>query len=219
MCIWFRETMEIFLCLLLASSVAARIPTSLFSNVQLQRGRCPRIATVPDFDPELVIVCTCASFSIVCYTTVQLILFCLQYLGDWYTQYTTPAFFQPSGSKCIRASYSNRGNGTISVYNTGTRPNGVVDEICGYAYQRDAENHPGELKVRFPLVPVAGDYMVLDTDYGSFTSVYSCRSVLFFFKVEVGWVLTRDRLASNRTVKCIINSVDLSFDLTLTATM
>lgn len=100
----------------------------------------------------------------------------------------------------MRATYSDLGNGTIGVYNTGTRPNGVVDEICGYAYQTDPNVVPGELKVRFPLIPGGADYWVLDTDYGSFTTIYSCRSILFLFRVEIGWVLTRARQAPNKTV-------------------
>ena len=28
-----------------------------------------------------------------------------QYTGNWFTQFTTPAFFQPEGTSCQRAQY------------------------------------------------------------------------------------------------------------------
>ena len=47
------------------------IPSGFFDVLQsFSWGRCPRVATVPDFDPAM-------------------------YLGEWYSQRQTPSFFQP----------------------------------------------------------------------------------------------------------------------------
>ena len=59
-----------------------------------------------------------------------------------------PTTFQPADMTCVRALYGDRGDGTVSVYNTGTDGKGVLVEICGYAYQPDPETNPGKLAVR-----------------------------------------------------------------------
>ena len=124
-----------------------------------------------------------------------------------------PAFFQPSGTSCVKATYSAKGNkiaresktrlsfkkkipvfsddGTVGVRNTATKPDGeTFQEICGYADVPDPSK-PGELQVHFPFSP-AGDYWVIDTDYESFTSIYACQDVLGLFKIEFAWILVRD---------------------------
>ena len=101
--------------------------TSLVNNLinipKFALGRCPRVGTVPDFDTA-------------------------RYLGARYSQMQVPTTFQPADMRCVRALYGDRGDGTVSVYNTGTNGKGVLVEICGYAYQPDPENNPGKLAVR-----------------------------------------------------------------------
>ena len=63
-------------------------------------------------------------------------------------------------------------------------------EICGYAYQRDPVDRPARLAVVFDTSPTDGDYRVIDVDYERFAVVYSCTQLLFF-KLELGWILTR----------------------------
>merc|ERR1712131_415474 len=69
---------------------------------------CPDVTTKPDFDPSM-------------------------YLGDWYQMEGTVAFFAPEGSHCIRATYGDRGDGTVS---------------CTMLLQKKA-NHP----MRFVAMP------------------------------------------------------------------
>ena len=45
-----------------------------------------------------------------------------------------------------------------------------------------------------------GDYWILDTDFTSFSSVYSCSTVAGIARYELAFVLTRDRFPSNATV-------------------
>ena len=131
-----------------------------------------------------------------------------QYLGNWYQYEGIPAFFAPSGTSCIRATYGDRGDGTVSVRNVDVSPSGAYEQICGYAEIPDP-SHPGELKVclqflftfclliffspkkvHFPFAP-AGDYWLIGTDYENYASVYACQSLLVF-KIEFAWVLVRD---------------------------
>ena len=67
--------------------------------------------------------------------------------------------------------------------------------------QADPENAPGELIVYFYGSP--GDYWVLDTDFDSFSSVYSCTEGLVdgLVKYEYAFILTREKYPSNETVR------------------
>merc|ERR1711992_476514 len=76
---------------------------------------CPDVTTKPDFDPS-------------------------RYLGDWYQMEGTVAFFAPEGSHCIRATYGDRGDGTVSVHNVVTKEGKSPNEICGYATIPDIDN-------------------------------------------------------------------------------
>ena len=69
-----------------------------------------------------------------------------QYFGNWYQYEGIPAFFAPSGTSCIRATYGDKGDGTVSVRNVDVSPTGTYEQICGYADIPDP-SHPGELKV------------------------------------------------------------------------
>merc|ERR1711936_912034 len=111
------------------------------------------------------------------------------YLGNWYQYEGIPAFFAPSGTSCIRATYGDRGDGTVSVRNVDVSPSGSYEQICGYAEIPDP-SHPGDLLVYFPFAP-ASDYWIIGTDYENYASVYSCVSLLVF-KIEFAWVLVRD---------------------------
>ena len=37
-----------------------------------------------------------------------------------------------------------------------------------------------------------GDYEVFKTDYKTYTQIYSCTNIFFFWKIEQFWVMTRD---------------------------
>ena len=61
--------------------------------------------------------------------------------------------------------------------------------------QADPENAPGDLIVYFYGNP--GDYWILDTDYESFSSVYSCNDDT---RIEHASILTREIYPSDETV-------------------
>ena len=53
--------------------------------------------------------------------------------------------------------------------------------------------------VEFPIAPTDVGYLVLDTDYKTFTSVYACYEGILG-TTEYGWILTRDKKPSKETV-------------------
>merc|ERR1711973_783209 len=125
-----------------------------------------------------------------------------RYLGDWYQVSGLPAFFQPAGTSCIRATYGETGSpNNITVRNVAINPQNKFDEICGYAlhpsgFIPDPTLHNGFLIVTFPPPAQPGDYHLLDTDYDNFASVWSCAT---FTIPGVGqmieknaWILVRD---------------------------
>ena len=81
----------------------------------------------------------------------------------------------------------------ISVRNVGVLPDGSFDEICGYAIQPIPD--VGQLFVNFPMKP-PGEYLILDTDYINFASVYNCASFdipgVGMVTSEMAWILVRD---------------------------
>ena len=51
-----------------------------------------------------------------------------------------------------------------------------------------------------PGSPIYGEFDILDTDYDSYAVAYSCYQFLFF-KYELGWILTREAIASQFMVR------------------
>jgi len=115
------------------------------------------------------------------------------YLGDWYQVSGLPAFFQPLNTTCVRATYGALNDTAVTVRNVGFLPDGSFDEICGYATQPIPD--VGQLFVNFPMKP-PGEYLILDTDYINFASVYNCASFTIpgvgMVTSEMAWILVRD---------------------------
>jgi len=131
-------------------------------------GACPNVATKEAFDYK-------------------------QYAGVWYEIKRMPVIFE-AGMTCVQAEYGEISEGLVSVRNTAYLANGAVTDISGTATE-PFPDQPGYLEVKFPYRPPA-DYRVLDTDYTTFTSIYSCTNV-GPLKFEFGWVLSRTNTLSD----------------------
>ena len=63
------------------------------------------------------------------------------------------------------------------------------------------------INVQIPMLPFDVDMLILDTDYDSYMSVYSCLDFVFPFlppkKFELGWVFTREPKPSKDVVKLL----------------
>ena len=86
-------------------------------------GRCPKVSVKSDFELD-------------------------RYLGTWYEIARYPAPFESFDDRCTTAQYSLLDDGSVSVYNSGMRPDGSLYDAEGVARAPD-EDEPAKLKVRF----------------------------------------------------------------------
>jgi len=125
-----------------------------------------------------------------------------RYMGKWFEYEKFPNSFE-MGSKCVTANYTLNADGTVIVLN------GAIEELsygmglCPWYQSRVAlgegvvvdQREPAKLGVRFnPRAPI-GKYWVLETDYVTYSVVYSCSRYVEAIPVytELAWVLTRER--------------------------
>ena len=87
------------------------------------------------------------------------------------------------------------------------RNTGVREETIGSAAILNT-NEPAKLLVTFQFGPikVSSDYWVLETDYNTYSLVYSCRSVLGN-KSEFAWILSRRNTLSQDIVNNLRNKL------------
>merc|ERR1711997_1252938 len=160
------------------------ITTSSINAQEFSFGRCPPFPTVKNFDPQ-------------------------KYSGTWFEYANYFAFFQLFG-KCVTATYTlepDNGYGKyelkINIVNRAISTlNGAKQVAKGNAVLADPLNPyvPGELIVNFDSQPAftrasSANYNVIDTDYETFSIVYSCNNY-GFLKSEILWILTRPRFPS-----------------------
>ncbi|XP_013385924.1 apolipoprotein D [Lingula anatina] len=117
-----------------------------------------------------------------------------QYVGVWYEYQRYFAVFE-FGLKCGRAEYTLKDDGHILVNNTGTKKwSGKSTEAIGDAFAPDPDE-PAKIIVNFGGAPSTGkpNYWVLDTDYNTFSVVYSCADFGGFLHADILWLLSRDK--------------------------
>jgi len=114
------------------------------------------------------------------------------YTGTWH-EYSRLFLVPEAYGKCVRATYSDNGDGTVGVFNEQISSlTGQYIFIHGKATPVDPQY--AEFIVNFEQVPVESsrpNYRVLATDYENFSIVYDCLDILGLFKAESLWFLTR----------------------------
>ncbi|OWR44741.1 chlorophyllide A binding protein precursor, partial [Danaus plexippus plexippus] len=127
------------------------------------------------------------------------------YLGKWYEIASYPQAFQDG--ECARAQYS-AGNNVVNVLNTQVI-NRTLDVQTATAVVASNDNS-GLLNVTFVLSN--GDinvvnYYVLETDYTSYSLVYSCRNTDDGNRQVSSWKLSRDKVLPNNSIPIIDNII------------
>ena len=114
-----------------------------------------------------------------------------QYLGTWYEQARAPNSFQ-SGDCDTQTLSLPEGDTYVQVHNVEV-VDGKLDDIKGRAYC-DSDNAP-HCHVSFGGPIFYGDYRVVDTDYKTYTKVWSC-SNFYLFHFDYFWFMTREESIS-----------------------
>ncbi|CAG5005077.1 unnamed protein product [Parnassius apollo] len=149
------------------------------------RSRCDMtIPAMPAFDPE-------------------------RYMGLWHDIESYPSIFQQG--TCNNAFYTLT-DGPVLVYNTQVI-NQSLDTINGVAVPVSTDGS-AKLEVTFPIagtdLNVTTDYWVLDTDYVSYSFVYTCININEEDSQVYGWKLSRTKqmpAAGNTAINAIMNTI------------
>ncbi|XP_004531464.1 apolipoprotein D [Ceratitis capitata] len=129
------------------------------------------------------------------------------YMGTWYEYAKYPHIFEIA-KRCMFARYTNKGNNTIGVINTSINTlTGHTTNTTGVARMLA----PSQINVLFSKYPNPVDtpnYIVLGTDYKSYSVVYSCNNLTSFAHTKLLWILTRERKPSAETVSAAKKIMD-----------
>ncbi|XP_037613077.1 gamma-glutamyl hydrolase-like isoform X2 [Sebastes umbrosus] len=126
-----------------------------------------------------------------------------KYMGTWYEIEKLPALF--GSGKCIQATYSLRTDGTVKVRNAEVLSNGTINSIQGVARVENS-SQPAILDVLFVEDIPGGPYWVLNTDYQSYSLVYSCSDYGTFY-VDFTWILARTRVLTEDVIGRLHNEL------------
>ena len=127
-----------------------------------------------------------------------------EYLGTWFEQqHIAGMVFQNDDDTCLQAQYYDlTEDGHFTVKNTGQPADfGQRGGIIGEGFCPDAT---GQCYVKFggAEFPDSPNYIVVDTDYHSYSIVYSCG----FFHSKV-WLMTRQAVPSTELYESMIKTV------------
>uniref|UniRef100_A0A1I8PF66 Lipocalin/cytosolic fatty-acid binding domain-containing protein n=1 Tax=Stomoxys calcitrans TaxID=35570 RepID=A0A1I8PF66_STOCA len=109
-----------------------------------------------------------------------------------------PNFDIPEYMGLCRVHAAERWHSNNEIKNSQIDANGTPEEILGTA----TAVSNGKLLVSFPVNPALNtttNYWVLDTDYCTFSVVYSCQNIITQSSTFV-WILTRERLPTQDTI-------------------
>ncbi|XP_065575744.1 apolipoprotein D-like [Artemia franciscana] len=136
-------------------------------------GRCPSMSTKTDFNLTA-------------------------YQGIWYV-YASTYTQVDKDQKCISVNYTIRDDGFLNIRKSSNNhvTNNITTYLTGSAWAKDVKE-PGKLTVLHTISWFywTTNHWVLETDYKSFSVVWSCSVNKLRLKSELLWILTRDQFPS-----------------------
>ncbi|AYV86124.1 MAG: hypothetical protein Solivirus9_5 [Solivirus sp.] len=121
-----------------------------------------------------------------------------RYSGRWYQVGKYPFYYEPEACAKSYTDYKyNAQSGTLSVHNFCTGPD-YLDEVEGLLWNRQEDEDTGKFQVqffRFDSSP--SDYIILDTDYTSYSLVGNSEGTLF-------WILSRTPKIEKRLLNRVL---------------
>lgn len=134
-----------------------------------------------------------------------------QYLGSWYENARSADMPWEKGN-CQIAEYSLNADGSIKVDNsqitTGPRVSAIGRAVPGDNANTLDVSFSNNLIGRY----IKGDYEVINTDYTSYSLVYSCSNFLLW-KVEYIWVLSRTPQLDTSTLGSLVSYAQSTFGI------
>jgi len=128
-----------------------------------------------------------------------------KYLGRWYEIEKYPNWFE--WGSCCGAEYTLAADGGLAVNNTEILKSGKVNVAIAEGRQDPSSNMASHLQVRFSRWQPWDQYLVLDTDYETFSAVYTCKNLLVA-RLEFLWILSRHRTIPAETHKSLYKLFD-----------
>ena len=131
-----------------------------------------------------------------------------RYMGDWYEQVRDKYTPFEIGAGCQVASYALNDDGSIAVKNYSHQIWRGWDSGEGTAIVADTGD--ASLIVDFDEMPNIDDvvnYTVLDTDYDTYTVVYSCDNFMPFAYWDFLWILSREKKLDSDTLRQVIGTI------------
>ncbi|XP_049776912.1 apolipoprotein D-like [Schistocerca cancellata] len=132
-----------------------------------------------------------------------------KYMGTWYEAERMFAVTE-AGARCVSATYTKFPDGKVRVANQ------ITNRLTGLTRQLDGEinmiGKAGEAKlsVKYSSLPVSIDseYIVLDTDYDTYSIVWSCSSLGPIVNRQNAWIMTRERLPPSPVLQRVYGILD-----------
>merc|ERR1712041_22057 len=126
------------------------------------------------------------------------------YLGQWYEYSNVFEWYQdlPFVGRCVRATYTDEGEiGVLNEFVMNVTGYGNIKGNARFANPDDPEVR-AELIVGFgPFQTDHANYNVIETDYTTYSVVYTCSPFLKIFRQESLWLLTREQVPTEETVQ------------------
>ena len=131
-----------------------------------------------------------------------------RYLGTWYEaeRYFTVL---EAGSRCVSTNYTKAVDGRVLVSNQITNRLTGIKRVVEGEIRNVVKGAESKLNVKYSTLPVPFEtqYSVLDTDYDSYSVVWSCSSI-GPLRTQNAWVMTRERLAPGTVLQMAYGVLD-----------
>mmetsp|Transcript_6245 Transcript_6245/g.7319 ORF Transcript_6245/g.7319 Transcript_6245/m.7319 type:complete len:200 (+) Transcript_6245:31-630(+) len=132
-----------------------------------------------------------------------------RYAGTWYEIVRDKWTPFEIAQGCDMAEYTLNEDSTVTVKNSGWRPIQGWTAVEGTAVVADSGD--ASLVVAFNGDPSSSgkpNYTVLDTDYETYSVVYSCGSLLNLASFDFLWILAREKELDEATMLSIVEKIE-----------